>query len=393
MTAGIDRLSFYIPSFYLDLKTLASQQGLSETHFFEKTGQYKMAVPAPNEDIITMAANAAEKVLENEDKSQIYWLLFATETGIDQSKAAGLYIHHLLDLPSYCRVIELKQACYGATAGLQLAMDFLRSPLNKEKKALVIGSDIARYEIGSLPESSQGSGAVAMLLSQNPRILSIEAESGCYTEEAMDFWRPNYRQEALVNGKLSCDLYLKSIKASWKHYQAQSGRSFENHAGFCYHVPIPRLTERGHQKLAREAGIRLSQEETSQKMQEALKYAREIGNCYTASLYMSLAAWLDQQTNQNLSNQRVGLYSYGSGATAEYFSGIVQANYQDMLDISYHKTLIKNRNELNYKEYQEFRSYSAPQDGSYLACPKYPSGNFYLSHFDQHQRFYKRSPL
>ena len=63
-------------------------------------------------------------------------LLFATESGLDFSKASGIYVHRLLGLPRRCRVVELKQACYSATAAIRMALPMLQE--NPEKKILVI---------------------------------------------------------------------------------------------------------------------------------------------------------------------------------------------------------------------------------------------------------------
>ncbi len=62
-------------------------------------GQRTMSVPPPGEDIVTMAANAGKQALRDINVSDIEMLLFATESGIDQSKAAGLFVHKLLGLP------------------------------------------------------------------------------------------------------------------------------------------------------------------------------------------------------------------------------------------------------------------------------------------------------
>jgi hydroxymethylglutaryl-CoA synthase len=66
---------------------------------------------------------------------------------------------------------------------------------NPTKKVLLIASDIAKYGLNTSGESSQGGGAVAMILSKNPRLVAIESGSGVYTEDVMDFWRPSYRSE------------------------------------------------------------------------------------------------------------------------------------------------------------------------------------------------------
>ena len=152
MKVGIDAIAFYTSNFALDLATLAVARGIDPEKYYSGLGQHMMSVPPPGEDIVTMAANAAQQVLLDTDTSNIEMVLFATESGNDQSKAAGLYVHELLHLSQRCRVVELKQACYGGTAALQLALPFLRE--NPTKKILLLASDIARYGLkttGELP--------------------------------------------------------------------------------------------------------------------------------------------------------------------------------------------------------------------------------------------------
>ena len=182
-----------------------------------------------------------------------------------------------------CRVVELKQACYGGTAAIQLALSFLRE--HPDKKVLVIASDIARYGLDTAGESSQGCGAAALVLSANPRILALEPEYGVVTENVMDFWRPNYSHEAFVDGKYSSKLYLVMLEKCWKQYQSIANRSFQDHAYFCYHSPVPRLVEKAHQLLIKINHQELSEEVKDRQMNYALEYGRKMGNSYTASLY------------------------------------------------------------------------------------------------------------
>lgn len=181
---GIDQIAFYTPSHMLELASLAKYHNLAEDYYYKQIGQKFMAITSPGEDCITLAANAAEIALSNVNRDDIELLLFATESSVDQSKAAALPLHGLLKLQSNCRCLELKQACYSGTAGLQLALSWLRD--NPGKKALLIVSDIAHYELNSPAEASQGAGAVAMVLSANPRLLSIEKKSGYSCEDVAD---------------------------------------------------------------------------------------------------------------------------------------------------------------------------------------------------------------
>lgn len=388
MKVGIDTIAMYTSNFALELATLAVAREINPDKYHTGLGQYIMSVPPPGEDIVTMAANAAQQALESVDINTIEMLLFATESGIDQSKAAGLYVHELLGLPARCRVVELKQACYSATAALQLALPYLRE--NPEKKVLLIASDIARYGLQTTGESSQGSGAVAMVLSANPRIMAFDREYGVMTESVMDFWRPNYLHEALVEGKYSSKLYLNMLERSWDQYQALSGRGFSDHAYYCYHTPVPRLVEKAHSHLLKFTGNdHLSDEAAAQQIHPTLEYGRKIGNSYSASLYVSLTSLLDN-VEEDLSGQRVGFYSYGSGCVAEYFSGVIQPGYRDALHTRYHQKLLASRELLSYEEYEAFYTFKYVEDGSEQAIPSYDTGSFRLAAMKQHKRIYEK---
>jgi hydroxymethylglutaryl-CoA synthase len=386
---GIDSIAFYTSHYALDLMELAKTRGVDVEKFYVGLGQRKMAVTPPDEDIVTMAANAAFQALEGIDVASIELLLFATESGIDQSKAAGIYVHHLLNLPERCRVIELKQACYSATLALQLALPFLRE--NPHKKVLLIASDIARYGLNTPGESSQGAGSVAMVLSANPRVIAFESEYGVVTESVMDFWRPNYSDTAHVEGKYSSKLYLQMLEKSWQQYRALSARDFHDHAYYCYHMPVPRLVEKAHQHLAKISGLeKFSDEMINEHVGLSIEYGRNIGNSYTASLYIGLASLLDL-TKKDLSGERLGFYSYGSGCVAEYFSGIIVPGYQSFLKTKMHQSQLTNRVSLNYQEYVDFYSFPYPKDGSFCEIPKHQTGHFRLSAISEHKRIYEKN--
>lgn len=385
---GIERAAFATSQYFIDLGDLARARGVPEDKYYVGLGVNQMAVFPPDEDIVTLGANAARSILAEVDSDEIGMLLFATESGIDQSKAAGMYLHRLLNLPKNCRVLELKQACYSATGAILISLDWIRA--NPTKKVLVIAADIARYGLNTPGEPSQGGGAIALLLSNDPKLIAFETGTGIYTEDAMDFWRPNYRDEALVDGKYSCDLYLKSLKEAWQDYETNTNRHYQDHDFFLFHIPLPRMAEKGMQKLGQANGQgRLNDEQIEAMLGDSLRYSRTIGNCYTASLYLGLLSLLDHRTD--LARKRIGFYSYGSGAIGEYFSGQVLPHYQNHLCKDQHQALLNARTKLNVSEYEAFYTFSHPKDGSNVDLPKSKTGSYRLKGFAGHQRIYEEN--
>ncbi len=386
MKIGIDRISFYTSHYYVDLKTLAAARSVESDKYYLGIGQEKMGIPSPDEDVVTFGASAAWPLMQAGELEGVEMLLFATESGIDQSKAAGIYVHGLLEMGSRCRVVELKQACYSGTAGLQMAIDFIAR--NPQKKALVISSDVARYELGSPGEATQGCGAVAMLVTANPRLVAIDPESGYYTEDVMDFWRPNYRSEALVDGKYSTMVYIHALIESWKQYAELTGRSLSDFDRFCYHIPFTKMAEKAHQKLCRKFHVEIDKEQMQALLDESLRYSRITGNCYAASMYVGLASLLDT-AEEDMAGRRVGFYSYGSGCVGEFFSGEIQPGYRDMLYAEQHRNMLENRTELTYQQYEDIFNYGVPTDGGEYVFPQYKTGPFRFSGISQHKREYE----
>lgn len=379
---GIERISFYIPRTYLDLSTLAQRSGADPDKFLNGIGQHKNAIPPHDEDVVTMAAEAAHPIIEACGSDGIDTLLFATESGIDQSKSAGLYVSRLLNLPRQCRNVELKQACYSATAALQMACGYVtRKP---ERKVLIIASDVARYDLDSPGEATQGAGAVAMLISATPNILTVEPVSGCYSEDIMDFWRPNYRKTPLVDGKYSAIKYLHALKHAWADYQDNGGRAFNDFGQFCYHLPFSRMAEKAQKHLAT-----LNQAQMDRNhIKAGMTYNRDVGNCYSAALYLSLISMLETYDG-DLADQAIGLFSYGSGATAEFFSGTVSADYKDYLFTQRHQALLHERTALGYEEYLEYWHAPDPQNGAETLIPQTGHGRYKLTKIDNHKRHYE----
>lgn len=387
MNIGIDGLSFYAPGYFLDLKTLAEVRGVDKDKYYLGLGQERMALPPPDEDIVTMGASAARPLVERDGTEGLDLLLFATESGVDQSKAASLFVHGLLELPAACRAVEVKEACYAGTAALHLAAAWVAT--HPGKRALIICADVARYDLRSPGEPTQGAGAVALLITADPRILALDPECGYHAEDVMDFWRPNYREEALVDGQYSTRVYLSTLLEAWARYRDGSGRGLDAFARQCYHLPFTRMAEKAQARLMRATGRPdPGPEELNRILGASLRYNRLTGNTYTASLYQGLTSLLDGDP-ADLAGGRIGLFSYGSGCMAEFFSGVVQPGYRDRLLADRHRQMLDSRIELEYQQYEDIFQLALPKDGGEHTFAQYRTGPYRLSGISQHKRIYE----
>ncbi|PWG00711.1 hydroxymethylglutaryl-CoA synthase [Levilactobacillus bambusae] len=356
---GIDKIGFYAPNYYVDMTDLAEARHEDPNKYLIGIGQNRQAVIPPTQDVVTMAANAADSILTPEDKEKISLVLFGTESGIDNSKSAAVYLMNLIGVNNQAKAVELKQACFGATAGIDLAKNYLMN--HPDEKALVIGADVARYGIKTPGEVTQGGGAVVMLLSQNPRILVLDTHDAHLTRDIMDFWRPNYRTEALVDGKYSEQVYLDFFTDTFHRYLTKTGFKMGDFEALIFHLPFTKMGVKALRTVLPEADER-QQEVLKANFDDSRVYAREVGNLYTGSLYLSLLSLLE--TGKLSAGDRVGLFSYGSGAEGEFYSGVLVPNYQDQLNKIQRLDELNNRTKLSVQDYETMFMDQLPTDGS-----------------------------
>lgn len=383
MTAiGIHDLELASTHHVLSLADLAEFQGIDPNKYFLGLGQDQISMPAPDEDVVTMGAAAAQQIIARHGTDGIRTLLFATETGLDQSKAAGVWVHELLGLPSNVRVAEFKQACYAGTAALQSALGIVAR--NPGERVLVISSDVARYELGSPGEPTQGAGAVAMLISADPALLEIEPASGVYTDDVDDFWRPNDSTTAVVDGRLSIRAYLDAVVGAWDDLAGRGGPDAETLARVVYHQPFTKMAIKAHAHLARHTGVDLGEG----GLHTGSVYNRKLGNIYTASLYSSLTSLLDHEPD--LAGKRIGLFSYGSGLVSELFTGIVQEGYNGGDRRVRTEAMIDARVPLDVPTYRELHSHVLSSSVD-VETPRVTKGPFRFAGIKDRARFYQRT--
>ena len=389
MSIGIDKIGFATSQYVLKMADLALARGAEPEKFSKGLMLDATSITPITEDIVTLASDAAADILNDDDKKAIDMVIVATESSIDQSKATAVYVHSLLGIQPFARSFEMKEACYAATAGLNYAK--LHVTTHPDSKVLVIASDIARYGVGSSGESTQGAGAVAMLVSQNPRILELADDNVAQTRDVMDFWRPNYSSTPYVQGIYSTKQYLDSLKTTWVAYQERHQANFANFAdfaAFCLHLPYPKLALKGLNKIIPKDLNPENKERLTNNFDASITYSRQIGNIYTGSLYLGLLSLLEQSQDLK-AGDKIGFFSYGSGAVSEIFSGRLVEGYKDLLRSDRLDTFAK-RQQLSVADYEKlFYEEAQLDDTGSTQFADYQTGAFRLAEISEHQRIYK----
>ncbi|WP_125715291.1 hydroxymethylglutaryl-CoA synthase [Companilactobacillus kedongensis] len=384
MDIGIDKIGFYTPKKYIDVVELAKARNVDPDKFTIGIGQSKQAVPMQYQDSVTMAAEAADQIISDDDN--IGLVIVGTESSVDESKAAAAFLVDLLNLPKNIRAFEIKEACYGATAGLKMAEGYVA--LHPDKKALVIASDIARYGINTPGEVTQGAGSVAMMVSQNPRILKFDHEEVYMTKNVGDFWRPTFSKTAFARGKFSNQVYVEFFSELWKKYQTDFNQTVDNFDTMLFHIPYTKMGMKALKTLKDETDPDKFAE-LSKHYQASIKMSREVGNLYTGSLYLGLISYLINGDPK--SGEKMLMFSYGSGAVGELYSITVQPEFKKILDSEKIKKVLNNREKISISDYENI--FVKDVKNGYKTNDSDVFDKFYLREIKESERLYKKIKL
>nr|ADH01492.1 putative hydroxymethylglutaryl-coenzyme A synthase [Pseudomonas sp. 2663]AIC32697.1 FR9K [Burkholderia sp. FERM BP-3421] len=336
-TVGIEAMNLYAGVASLDVTALARHRGLDMRRFNNLMMKEK-TVALPYEDPVTFAVNAAMPIVDaltQSERDQIRMVITCTESGFDFSKSMSTYCHDLLGLSRHCRMFEIKGACYSGMAGLQMAVNFVLSRTYPGGKVLVLASDVSRFMVEkggdalsadwSFSEPSGGSGAVAMLVSDQPHVFQIDAgANGCYGYEVMDTCRPAADADA-GNADLSLLAYLDCCENAFLDYRKRvADADFATTFSYlAFHTPFGGMIKGAHRTMMRKLVMAKPPEieaDFDQRVAPGLADCQSVGNIMGATAALSLASTI--RHGDFSEPRRVGVFSYGSGCCSEFFSGV-----------------------------------------------------------------------
>ena len=414
MNFGIDAIAFDVAKIHLPINTLAKARNIEPEKLEKGLGLLKMTLPDVHQDTVVFGANALTKLILNsnvnlEDIARIY---VGTESAIDSSKPIASFLVSLMEQKfgentlSECDVVDFTFACIGGVDAMQNCIDFVR--LNPTKKAIVVTTDIAKYDLNSTGEYTQGAGAVALLISSNPKIIAFDTNWATSTKGVFDFFKPYrtlskeaitgnsnnenwfdnleaeieiHKDQPVFEGQYSNQCYMDRTRNAYFSFKKISDSStpvYESWKSIIMHLPYSFQGRRMLSEiyaLDHENQIISGNEDASEyqnklkeiskseeyrnfvteKLQPAEIASSLIGNLYTGSIFMGFLSTLAHfyDTKTDVSNEKFGFLAYGSGSKSKVFEGTIQPNWAAAVaNVNLFETL-ENSCEIGFESYEK----------------------------------------
>ncbi len=355
---GIEKVNIYGCSLYLEQKKLAAARDQDPDKVVADFLIDTRSLHPPYDDTVPMGANAAKPLLEGEDPESIGMLIVGTEGSVDFGKPISTNIHGALGLPPNVRNYETKHACYSGVAALDTALNWIAAGVNRGKKALVISTDFSRMHLETREEFVLGGVAAAVLVSDEPRVVEYELEKkGTWTTDVYDTFRPSAVHE-MGNNEVSLYSYLDALEGSFLDYRRSVGDSFDFDSYFAqvsYHTPFPGMAFQAHRTLCNLARPRKKAEikdSFQAKVLAGLKIARRVGSTYGSSNFLGICGMVQSEDSPK-AGDRIGFFSYGSGAIGEFYSGLICPEAKEIVGRMKIDEALDNRREVSVEEYEQ----------------------------------------
>ncbi|MBU1077310.1 MAG: hydroxymethylglutaryl-CoA synthase [Spirochaetes bacterium] len=354
---GIEKVNIYGASLCMKQTDLAKARGKDPDQVLKDYLIDTRSLNPPYEDTVTMGANAAKPILTDQDKKDIGLFIVGTEGSVDFGKPISTNMMGVLGLPHNIRNFETKFACYSGVAALDCAVDWIASGHNKGKKALIIATDFSRMHLGKPHEFVLGGCAAAVLVSEDPKVVEFEVEKkGVWSTDIYDTFRPTARHES-GNNEVSLYSYMDAIEGAFNHYKENAGEEVDFDTYFkynIYHMPFPGMAFQAHRILCNLANPRSKseiRESFNKKVMPSLRYAQRVGSTYGASNFIGLCGLIKSAENLK-AGDRIGFFSYGSGAIGEMYSTKVCDGAKKIIEALKIDKALDERREVSFEEYE-----------------------------------------
>ncbi len=289
MAVGIEEMNAYVGSAFIDVRTLFSARGLDPQRFGNLMMEQK-SVNLPCEDPVTNGVNAAKPIIDRMRQDEI-------------GRIEALIV------------------------GTESGLDFSKPVSTYIHDMLGLSSRCRTFEVkhacyGGTAALHAAAGMVLASPVPGTKALAIATDAAGVVA-GMEYWEPSHGTGAVAM------------------LVGSEPEVLELDAGASFRTLLRKKTRLLPDQIEAEFDARV---------RPSLTYCARVGNTYSAALYLSLCALIGHADLS--SSRRAGLFSYGSGCTSEFYSGVVSAEGARRLAAFALDAALDGRHRLDLADYE-----------------------------------------
>jgi len=301
---GIVNYGTSIPRYRLKIVDIARAWKKNPEEVINSLGIKEKSVQGVDEDAVTLAVAAGFSALGDSEvtPSEIESVLIGSESHPYAVNPTSTIVGELLGIGTNYLAADLEFACKAGSAGIQMIAGLISS--GHIKYGLAIGTDTAQSKTHDVLEYTSASGSAAFLM--GCRKVAVELlDYTSFSSDTPDFWRRDGISYPSHAGRFTGEpAYFAHVMGAAKLLMRKAKIDPSAIANCVFHMPNARFPRDVAQRLG-----------FIPKQLKPSLVVDDIGNPYSASSLLGLAATLDQAKSGDL----IFMVSYGSGAGSDAF--------------------------------------------------------------------------
>lgn len=342
MTVGIVGYGAHLPRHRIKIEEIAKVWGADAPSFKKGLELTEKAVPAPDQDVITLSVEAARSALARApqvEPPEIGAIYVGSESHPYAVKPTGTVVAEAIGAVPYCHVADFEFACKAGSEALFVVAGLVQA--GYIRYGLAIGADTSQGAPGDALEYSAAAGAAAFIVGTEDVVATID-QTHSFMTDTPDFWRREYQHYPRHASRFTGEpAYFKHTLGASRALLEKSGMKPGDFAYAVFHQPNGKFPIRVGKML----GFTRQQLETGWLVPT-------LGNTYSGASPLGLTAILDVAKP----GDRIFMCSYGSGAGSDAF---IFTATQHLAEVQ--RRAVQTRTMLDqgkiYLEYGEYAKY------------------------------------
>ena len=343
MDVGIVSYGAYIPRYRIVPQEIGKVWGTDGESMSRNLYIISKSVPGPDEDVITIAVEAARGMLRrcDVDPKDIGAIYVGSESHPYAVKPTSTIVAEAIEASPDMTAADFEFACKAGTAAIQCCMGLVGSGMIEY--GLAIGADTSQGAPGDALEYSASAGGAAFLIGSKNIIAKIN-RTVSYTTDTPDFWRREGQDYPSHGGRFTGEpAYFKHITAAAQRLLDAMGSKPSDYDYAVFHQPNGKFPVR----VSKQLGF------TDQQIEAGL-LTPFIGNTYSGAVPLGLASVLDIAKP----GQRIFAVAYGSGAGSDAFDITVTDEIEKLRRNAAPsiKDLVERKKFVDYATYAKYKN-------------------------------------